>query len=221
MSELASEPTSHALPGASSTAPVKRFVLASASPARLETLRRAGLEPEVVVSGVDEDASSADTTPELVALLAERKARAVAELVGTDALVLGCDSLLELDGQQLGKPGTVDAAARRWHQMRGRTATLHTGHCLIDASTSEHVIRSVATDVRFADITDEEIGEYCATGEPIAVAGAFTVDGLGGWFIDGIVGDHHNVVGVSLPVVRALLRELGYSLRDVGYPARQ
>ena len=198
-----------------------RFVLASASPARLETLRRAGLEPEVVVSGVDEDAVTADSTPELVALLAEQKARAVAEQVGDDALVLGCDSLLELDGRPLGKPGSSAAAALRWRQMRGRTGTLHTGHCLCDTSTNRSVTRSVATDVRFAEATDAEIDAYCATGEPIAVAGAFTIDGLGGWFIDGIVGDHHNVVGVSLPVVRAMLRELGYGLRDVGYPARQ
>ena len=201
--------------------PRKRFVLASASPARLETLRRAGLEPEVVVSGVDEDAVGAETTSELVALLAAHKAATVAEQVGDGALVLGCDSLLELDGQQLGKPGSVEAAAARWRAMRGRVGTLHTGHCLIDTSTHARLTRSVATEVRFAELTDTEVDEYCATGEPIAVAGAFTVDGLGGWFVEGIVGDHHNVVGVSLPVVRALLRELGYGLRDVGYPARQ
>jgi septum formation protein len=199
----------------------KRFVLASASPARLETLRRAGVEPEVVVSGVDEDEASADSTAALVALLAERKARAVVQQVGNDALVLGCDSLLELDGRQLGKPGSGTAAALRWRQMRSRTGTLHTGHCLIDAATNEHVTRSVATDVRFGDVTDAEIEAYCATGEPVAVAGAFTIDGLGGWFVDGIAGDHHNVVGVSLPAVRAMLRELGYGLGDIGYPARQ
>jgi septum formation protein len=199
----------------------KRFVLASASPARLETLRRAGLEQEVVVSGVDEDAITADSAQELVRLLAERKAGTVAELVGADALVLGCDSMLELDGRQLGKPGNIAAAALRWRQMRGRTGTLHTGHCLIDTSASAQLSRSVPTEVRFADVTDAEIEAYCASGEPVAVAGAFTIDGLGGWFIDGIAGDHHNVVGVSLPVVRAMLRELGYGLGDVGYPARQ
>jgi septum formation protein len=199
----------------------RRFVLASASPARLETLRRAGLEPEVVVSGVDEDAITADSAQELVRLLAERKAGTVAELVGADALVLGCDSMLELDGRQLGKPGNIAAAALRWRQMRGRTGTLHTGHCLIDTSASAQLSRSVPTEVRFADVTDAEIEAYCASGEPVAVAGAFTIDGLGGWFIDGIAGDHHNVVGVSLPVVRAMLRELGYGLGDVGYPARQ
>jgi septum formation protein len=198
-----------------------RFVLASASPARLATLRRAGVEPEVIVSGVDEDAITAASTAELVALLAEAKAAAVAEQVGAGALVLGCDSLLELDGRQLGKPGSASAAALRWRQMRGRTAALHTGHCLIDTAAGRRVVRSVATELRFGDVSDAEIEAYCATGEPIAVAGAFTVDGLGGWFVEGIVGDHHNVVGVSLPVVRAMLRELGYGLRDVGYPARQ
>jgi septum formation protein len=200
---------------------VSRFVLASASPARLETLRRAGLEPEVVVSGVDEDAVSAPTTAELVAILAERKAHAVAAQVVAPAIVLGCDSMLELDGQQLGKPGSVAAAARRWREMRGRIGTLHTGHCLIDVGGGTSLTRSVATEVAFGDVTDDEIDAYCATGEPIAVAGAFTVDGLGGWFVDRVAGDHHNVVGVSLPVVRAMLRELGHGLGDIGYPARQ
>jgi septum formation protein len=196
---------------------VKGLVLASASPARLETLRRAGIRPDVVVSGVDEDSVTAPTPAELVVRLAELKATAVAERLANaaDALVLGCDSLLEVDGETLGKPGSVEAAAQRWRQMRGRT-----GHCLIDGATGERVSRSVATSVRFADITDAEIDAYCATGEPAAVAGAFTVDGLGGWFIEGVTGDHHNVVGVSLPTVRALLRELGYGLGDLGYPTR-
>jgi septum formation protein len=197
-----------------------RFVLASASPARLETLRRAGLRPEVVVSGVDEDAITAPTPAELVLRLAAAKAATVAERLADDALVLGCDSLLELDGAALGKPGSVAAAADRWRTMRSRTGTLHTGHCLIDTSTGKQVSRSVGTLVRFADVTDDEIAAYCATGEPTAVAGAFTVDGLGGWFVEGVDGDHHNVVGVSLPTLRALLRELGHGLGDLGYPAR-
>jgi len=222
VSERASEPMSQALPGACSPAPVMRLVLASASPARLETLRRAGLRPEVIVSGVDEDAITAPTPAERALRLAELKAAAVSARLGdvTDALVLGCDSLLELDGEALGKPGSVEAAAQRWRQMRGRTGTLHTGHCLIDTGNGKRVSSSVGTDVRFADVTDDEIDAYCATGEPTAVAGAFTVDGLGGWFIDGVHGDHHNVVGVSLPMVRALLRDLGHGLGDLGYPAR-
>jgi septum formation protein len=198
---------------------VKRFVLASASPARLKTLWQAGVGPEVVVSGVDEDAVTAPTTAELVVLLAELKARTVADqLAGDEALVLGCDSMLELDGRALGKPGTVEAAAQRWREMRGRVGVLHTGHCLVDTSSGRRASRGVDTAVRFADVTDAEIDTYCATGEPTEVAGAFTVDGLGGWFIDGVDGDHHNVVGVSLPALRGLLRELGHGLADIGYP---
>jgi septum formation protein len=198
-----------------------RLVLASASPARLATLRRAGLRPEVIVSGVDEDAVTAPTPAELVLRLAELKATTVADRLArtNGAIVLGCDSLLELDGEPLGKPGTAEAAAARWRQMRGRAGTLHTGHCVIDTATGRRASRSVGTEVRFADISDEEIDAYCATGEPTQVAGAFTVDGLGGWFVEGVTGDHHNVVGVSLPVVRTLLRDLGHGLGDLGYPA--
>jgi septum formation protein len=202
-----------------------RFVLASASPARLATLRAAGAQPEVIVSGVDEDAITADTTADLVARLAEAKATKVAgEIAGeldSPALVLGCDSMLELDGTALGKPGTVEAARERWRAMRGRTGVLHTGHCLIDTSSGERASEAAATEVRFADVSDAEIDAYCATGEPLAVAGAFTVDGLGGWFVEGIVGDHHNVVGVSLPVVRRLVAVLGHGMDAIGYPSRQ
>jgi septum formation protein len=201
---------------------VIRFVLASASPARLETLRRAGLRPEVIVSGVDEDAVTAAEPAELVLRLAELKATAVAERLGgaANALVLGCDSLLDLDGEALGKPGSPAAAAERWRQMRGRTGTLHTGHWLVETTTGKRVGKSVGTAVRFADVTDDEIDAYCATGEPSEVAGAFTVDGLGGWFVEAVDGDHHNVVGVSLPALRGLLRYFGYGLGDLGYPAR-
>jgi septum formation protein len=198
-----------------------RFVLASASPARLETLRRAGLDPTVIVSGVDEDAITAGSTADLVVRLAQLKAQAVASGLSEEAVVLGCDSLLELDGQQLGKPGSAEAAALRWRQMRGRTGTLHTGHCLIDTGTGREIARGAATEVQFAEATDAEITVYCATGEPVAVAGGFTIDGLGGWFVSGVSGDPHNVVGVSLPLVRTMLRELGHGLGDLGYPARQ
>jgi septum formation protein len=199
-----------------------RFVLASASPARLETLRRAGVEPEVIVSGVDESGVDAADTAALVVELARRKAEAVAtRLDGPPALVLGCDSMLDLDGQALGKPAGVDDARRRWRSMRGRTATLHTGHVLVDPAAGTSTSAGVATTVRFGDVSDAEIDAYCATGEPLAVAGAFTIDGLGGWFVDGVDGDHHNVVGLSLPVLRHMLRELGHDLGDIGYPAYQ
>ena len=199
------------------TRPALTLVLASASPARLTTLRHAGLEPLVIVSGVDE--SQVDGLPPLeVALqLAELKCAAVAgrDDLPADALVLGCDSVLELDGQALGKPDDAADAVRRWHAMRGRSGVLHTGHCVTDTATGQVAAATASTVVHFADLGDDEIDAYVATGEPLHVAGAFTVDGLGGAFVTGIEGDHHNVVGVSLPLVRDLLAELGRSWTDL------
>ena len=201
-----------------------RFVLASASPARLRTLRSAGLAPEVIVSGVDEDAITAGTARELVQLLADAKAEAVAgSLAGAvadgPALVLGCDSLLEFEGVALGKPADRAEAEARWRRMRGGRGVLHTGHCLIDVVRGRRARTTVATTVHFADASDAEIAAYCASGEPLQVAGAFTIDGLGGWFVEAIEGDHHNVVGLSLPALRGMLAELGHQLADLGYPA--
>ena len=191
-----------------------QLILASASPARLRTLRAAGLRPDVVVSGIDEDAVGADSVGELVAELARRKARAVADRTGPDQrdiLIIGCDSLLELDGQPLGKPDNPAAARSRWQAMRGRTGTLHTGHALILITRDETRTTSAtaSTTVHFADLSDAEIDAYVATGEPLQVAGAFTVDGLGGPFVTGIEGDPHNVVGISLPLLRTLIIDLG------------
>ena len=197
-----------------------RFILASASPARLATLRSAGVTPEVMVSGVDEDAITASDTATLVQRLANRKASAVSERIRGDALILGCDSLLEFGGESLGKPKSADEAALRWRSLRGRRGILHTGHCLYEAATSRVSVSTVKTFVHFADVTDEEIDLYVKTGEPNEVAGGFTIDGLGGWFVEGISGDHHNVVGLSLPVLRRMLRELGYTVADIGYPSR-
>ena len=194
------------------------FVLASASPARLETLRRAGLDPEVVVSNVDESTIDASSTGELVKTLATVKARVVASRLDGDVVVLGCDSLLEFDGESLGKPEDSAAAAQRWRKMRGKTGVLHTGHCLIRPGVFE-TSRTVSTVVHFASVTEDEIAAYTGTGEPIAVAGAFTLDGLGGWFVTKIEGDPHNVVGVSLPVLRDMLREQRLTVMDLGYPA--
>jgi septum formation protein len=195
-----------------------RFILASASPARLATLRAAGVEPEVIISGFDEDSIRASSVDSLVEKLASIKAATVRSTITGAALILGCDSMLEFDGQALGKPSSTSEAVGRWRRMRGHHGTLWTGHCLIDTAQHRTAARVVATRVDFAEITDAEIDAYVATGEPGTVAGAFTVDGLGGWFIDGIAGDHHNVVGLSLPTLRQLLLELDHSLADIGYP---
>ncbi|WP_084152272.1 Maf family protein [Nocardioides halotolerans] len=193
------------------------LVLASQSPARLATLRAAGLDPVVVVSGVDEDQLGPLPPAELALQLAELKCAAVADRddLPEDALVLGCDSVLELNGQALGKPGTAEEASSRWRSMRGRSGVLLTGHSLRDTATGHVASATAATTVHFADVTDEEIAAYVASGEPLHVAGAFTVDGLGGAFVTGIEGDHHNVVGVSLPLLRELAAELGHRWTDL------
>ena len=202
------------------TSGVPHLILASASPARLMTLRRAGLDPEVIVSDVEEDGVFAATPGATAELLAVRKAQAVAARVGPrpDTLVLGCDSLLELDGVALGKPGTAEASIERWQAMRGRAGVLHTGHCLIDPASTQRVVATASTTVRFADATDAEIAAYVATGEPLGVAGAFTIDGLGGAFVESIEGDHHNVVGVSLPLLRRMCATLGVGWTDLWAP---
>jgi len=198
-----------------------RFLLASASSGRLRTLRQAGVEPEVEVSGVDEDAVTAATPAELVQVLAHAKAASVAGRQRGTVLVLGCDSMLELDGAALGKPASVEEAVRRWQRLRGRTAVLHTGHTLIevvDSAPARALDRVASTEVRFAEPSDAEIAAYVGTGEPLRAAGAFTIDGLGGWFVEAVTGDHHTVVGLSLPLLRRMLLELGHAVTDL--PAR-
>jgi septum formation protein len=201
-----------------------RLILASASPARLATLRSAGIEPEVRVSGVDEDALLGDATSTrgVVELLARAKAEAVAQArtVPEDAVLLGCDSMLELEGERHGKPRDADEAAQRWRRMRGCSGALHTGHWLIDlrAPDAPGAGGTSSTVVHFADLSDAEIDAYVATGEPLAVAGAFTIDGLGGPFVTGVVGDPHGVVGLSLPVLRDLLGAIGITIPELWAP---
>lgn len=200
------------------------LILASASPARLRTLRAAGFDPEVIVSGVDESMVEASSPQTLCATLARLKAEAVAARLrhrasaDTLSLVLGCDSVLEFDGEILGKPDDDADAIARWRRMRGRSGVLHTGHCLVRAHDDVAAAEVGSTVVRFADATDAEIDAYVATGEPLQVAGAFTIDGLGGWFIDSIDGDPGTVIGVSLPLVRRLLREVGVTVDEL-WPA--
>jgi len=176
------------------------------------------VRPERIVSNVDEDAISAPTVAELVQKLAELKAHDVADRLVGEAIVLGCDSLLEFDGEPLGKPSTIEDARSRWRRMRGRSGVLHSGHCLVDRGRGESG-ETTSTTVHFGEVSDEEIELYLTTGEPSNVAGAFTIDGFGGWFIDGVEGDPHTVVGLSLPLLRRLLATHGYSLRDLGYPS--
>ena len=193
------------------------LVLASASPARLATLRSAGVEPVVIVSGVDESQLDGLLPAELALQLAELKCAAVAgrDDLPPGALVLGCDSVLELDGQALGKPDDAEQATARWRQMRGRSGVLHSGHCLRDTGDGRTAAATASTVVHFADVDDDEIAAYVASGEPLNVAGAFTIDGLGGAFVSGIEGDHHTVVGLSLPLLRDLLAELGHRWTDL------
>ncbi|MFC0601344.1 Maf family protein [Streptomyces palmae] len=197
----------------------RTLVLASASPARLGLLRQAGLAPEVIVSGVDEDAITADTPVELSRLLAEAKADVVARLPqAAGALVVGCDSVLELDGQALGKPADAEEATARWKAMRGRSGVLCTGHCVIDTASGRQVSATATTTVRFGEPSDAEVAAYVASGEPLRVAGAFTLDGRSAPFIDGIDGDPGNVIGLSLPLLRRLLADLNVPITNLWTP---
>lgn len=195
--------------------PERVLVLASASPARLDLLRAAGLDPQVQVSEVDESGVD-EGSPSATALeLARRKATVVAGSRTDGALVLGCDSVLDLDGHPEGKPGSAAETVERWHRMRGRSARLVTGHHLVDCTSGRSAEEVVSTLVRFGSPSDEEIAAYARTPEPLRVAGAFTLLGRSGPFIDGIDGDPGNVLGVSLPAVRRLLDELGVAITDL------
>lgn len=198
------------------------FVLASASPARLGVLRNAGIEPVVRVSGVDEDALTAglgeNPDPEkVVVTLARAKAEAVLGEFD-DAVVVGCDSMLSIGGELQGKPHTVDVARRRWATMAGSSGDLLTGHAVVRVRDGHAVAVAAAcssTTVHFAEPSATDLEAYLASGEPLAVAGAFTLDGLGGWFVDRIEGDPSSVIGIGLPLVRQLLTEVGTSLAEL------
>ncbi|MEZ5153722.1 Maf family protein [Rhodococcus zopfii] len=204
-----------------------RLVLASASPARLSVLRAAGVEPIVRVSGVDEDAIVASLGPGtppgvVVTELARAKAADVLPRLRDDgvhdAVVVGCDSMLHIDGRLQGKPGTAEVARARWQSMAGRSADLLTGHSLLRIRDGEVVAEASAhsgTTVHFGTPTDAELEAYLASGEPLQVAGAFTLDSLGGWFVERLEGDPSSVIGIGLPLVRRLLCEVGVSVADL------
>jgi septum formation protein len=195
----------------------RRLVLASASPARLSLLRQAGLSPEVVVSDIDESTVKAPRVAETVALLAAAKASEVARRE-KNALIIGADSLLEFRGQPLGKPADAADARDRWQRMAGRSGVLHTGQALFDVQDGAVVGRDIAvasTVVYFASPTPQELEAYVATGEPLAVAGAFTLDGLGAPFVRRVEGDPAAVVGLSLTVLRTQLAKRGLAITDL------
>jgi septum formation protein len=204
-----------------------RVVLGSASSGRRKVLRDAGIDPLVVVSGVDEDAViaslGADGPPDrVVCALAEAKAADVVgrlpSEVAADCLVIGCDSMLHLDGRLCGKPGSLEAARRQWQWMAGRAGELYTGHCLIlmrDGQAQRRETEAAATTVRFGEPADDDLNAYLHSGEPLNVAGGFTLDGLGGWFVDGVTGDPSNVIGLSLPLLRTLVHRLGLSVAQL------
>lgn len=204
-----------------------RVVLGSASTGRLRVLRSAGIDPLVQVSGVDEDAVAARLGPDaapatVVSALAEAKAAAVSRDldpdVARDAVVIGCDSMLYVDGELRGKPGTPEQARAQWDSMAGTSGELFTGHCvirLLDGAAALTRTETAITTVRFGTPTEDELTAYIASGEPLGVAGAFTIDGLGGWFIDGVDGDHTNVVGLGLALTRRLLESVGLPIGEL------
>jgi len=198
-----------------------RFYLASTSPARLATLRAAGIEPVAIAPGVDEEAAVAAagplSPPDMVMLLARLKAEAVATAQpDLDGLIFGGDSAFEFDGTVYGKPHLPEVARDRWRAHRGRSGRLHSGHWLIDARTGRAVGAPAVATVNFAtDITDDEIDAYVATGEPLEVAGAFTIDSKGAAYIASIDGDPHAVVGLSIPLLRTLTRSLAIDWHDL------
>jgi septum formation protein len=194
-----------------------RLILASASTSRRRLLESAGLKPEIIVSHVDEETDffNAMSPADMVIALAITKAHTVREQISGDAVIIACDSTFEFEGVSLGKPGTSDVATERASRVRGKSGLLHTGHCIIDTSKDREISDRVTTKVTFSDMSDMEIADYVSTGEPLHVAGGFTLDGFSSPFIPSIEGDYTNVVGISMPFLRAAMTELGYTWPQV------
>ncbi len=192
---------------------VPQFVLASASPARRRLLQTIGIEPVVCASDFDESQVNSRDPILLVQILAQRKAEKVAPKY-PQALVLGCDSVLAIEGEIHGKPASPDEAIARWQNMRGKTGDLLTGHVLVDNLQNRKIVKCQLTKVYFAHVSDREIVDYVATGEPLKCAGAFALEGKGSVFVEKIDGCHSNVIGLSLPLLRQMLGNLGYTVMD-------
>ena len=189
------------------------FVLASASPARRKLLQMVGINPLVCQSNFDESQITVTDCEALVTTLAQCKAETVKDSFN-DALILGCDSVLTIDGKIYGKPESAEVAIARWQQMRGNTGLLYTGHALLDLRQQRQILRCGITKVYFANISDRQIRDYVATGEPLKCAGSFALEGKGGLFIEKIEGCHSNVIGLSLPLLYQMLEKLGYDVCD-------
>jgi septum formation protein len=194
-----------------------RIVLASQSTSRRRLLEDAGLKPTIIVSNVDEETDffNAMSPTDMVIALAVSKAHTVREMIDYPAIIIGCDSTFDVDGVSFGKPGTTDIAIERAKKISGRTGLLHTGHCIIDTEKGIEIADRVTTKVTFTEMTEEEITDYVASGEPLHVAGGFTLDGFGSPFIPVIEGDYTNVVGISMPFLRSAMKQLGYSWPQV------
>ena len=194
-----------------------QIILASASPSRFRLLESVGITPKVLVSGVNEETSELDslTPSELVIALAILKAHTVKEIAPADSLIIGCDSTFEFEGKSLGKPGSKENAIARCKQLSGKSGYLHTGHCVIDLKNGIELSERSTAKVQFAQMTDAEINDYVDSGEPLNVAGGFTLDGLSAPFITNIEGDPSGIIGLSLPLLRKMVISLGYSWPDL------
>ncbi len=192
---------------------IPSFVLASASPARRKLLQMVGINPLVCQSNFDESQITVTDCETLVTTLAQCKAETVKDRFN-DALILGCDSLLTIGGEIHGKPESAEIAIARWQSMRGQTGLLYTGHALLDLRQQKQILRCGITKVYFANISDRQIKDYVATGEPLKCAGSFALEGKGGLFIEKIEGCHSNVIGLSLPLLNQMLEKLGYNVSD-------
>lgn len=193
------------------------FILASASPARRKLLENAGIQPMVCPSDFDESQVQTDDPAMLVQALARGKAEVIASTT-SNGLILGCDSVLAMHGAIHGKPGSMEEAIARWQTMRGQVGKLYTGHALIDQTQNQTIVRCQITEVHFAEVSDRQIETYVASGEPLHCAGCFALEGRGGFFVEKLVGCHSNVIGLSLPLLRQMMQDLGYDITECWQP---